>query len=304
MAGINVWENNVIGSLNVWIPDKKEEFGLKRFCCWLLDVISWKEKKKRKQTMIEQQELQEQEQLQQRMDFVNQEIDAYIQKVVKDFQRQNEEIERQNTTCPNCQSNDVVDRILSWCIEWEDTTLTVCHCSDCSNEWLNNENEEGNATCSKCNSWSIVHRIIKNWYIKGWENEREIETVCHCNWCSNEWLKQEKKIDDIEYIIRISDQFIHRLHIIIEDCLYHKYEEDVDPNDSNKLNEKRVQNFRKIIKRYPGFEDLSIESLEYLRWLNLQRYMWSWNPYTYRIGREKVINVLKQLWFKYSFEKE
>ena len=50
--------------------------------------------------MIEQQRLQEQEQLQQRIDFVNQEIDAYIQNVVKDFQRQigGREFEHKNDT--------------------------------------------------------------------------------------------------------------------------------------------------------------------------------------------------------------
>ena len=88
--------------------------------------------------------------------------------------------------------------------------------------------------------------------------------VCHCSDCSNEWVKQEKMEDNAEYIILISKDLAQRLHIIIEDCLRPRYYEDVDPNDENKLNENRVQKFRGIVHKYPGFENLSIESLEYL----------------------------------------
>lgn len=299
MHGINSGKAFVTETVDTWVGGNKKIWFWRR----LLDVISWKEKREREQAAIKQQELQEQEQLQQRMNFVNQEMDAYVQNAIKEIQRQNEEIERQNTTCPNCQGKNVVDHILSWSMESKDTTLNVCHCSDCSNEWLNNKNEENNKTCPKCNGWNVVNRIIKNWYIEGWDKKKwwKIETVCHCDDCSNEWVKQEKKKDDAEYIRLISENLANRLHIIIEDCLYHKYYEDVDPNDENKLNESRVQKFREIIHKYPGFENLSIESLEYLEWLNDISYLGSWNPYKY-VFREKIVYALKQLWFKYKLK--
>lgn len=273
----------------------------------ILNIINWEQKRQEKRLENDRLLAQKKEKLQQRMDLVSQEIDVYIQKVVKAFQRQNEEIERQNTTCPNCQGKEVVNHILSWCIEWKDTTLTVCHCSDCSNEWLSNENEEENATCWKCNSWSIVHRILKNWYIKDWENwiwskrQKEIETVCYCNWCTNERVKQEKKEFDVEYIKRLSHNLAWRLEMVIGECLYHKYDDDIDPNDSGKLNEKRVQNLCEQIEKMPGYKDLSIESLEYLRWLGEQYRNYSYDPYDYRFY-EKTVKVLKQLWFKHWLE--
>ena len=300
MSNINKQWSTVTEAVDTAKQVQPKRFAMvKDFGHKVLNIINWEQKKQEKEKLLAQKN----EELQQRMDLVSQEIDVYVQKVVKAFQRENEEIERQNTTCPNCQGKDVVDHILSWCIEWKDKTLTVCHCSDCSNEWLSNENEEENITCWKCNSWSIVHRILKNWYTKDWEwkKKNELETVCYCNWCTNEWIKQEKKKDDVEYIKQLSGDLAGRLQIVIGECLYHRYEDDIDPNDNSKLNEERVQNLCEEMEKMPGFKDLSIESLEYLKWLEEQSLYSPDDPYDYRFY-EKTVNVLKQLWFKYRLK--
>lgn len=259
--GFTLLPNNIMSNINKpWITitegvDTSKQVQPKRFAVMkdfghkVLNIISWEKKRQEKKLENDRLLAQKQEKLQQRMNLVEQEIDTYIQKATKEFQIQNEEIERRNTTCPNCQGKDVVDHILSWCTEWKGTTLTVCH----------------------------------------------------CNWCSNEWFKKWKKKNDVEYITRLGGDLAGRLQIVIGECLYHKNDEDIDPNDSSKLNKERVQNLCEQIEKMPGFKDLSIESLEYLKWLREQYLDGSCDPYDYRFG-ENTVNVLKQLWFKYWLE--
>lgn len=210
-----------------------------------------RQQEKKKQELERQQELKRQKieaakRFESYKNFVDWETEKYVKQFTSQVEENNREIEKQNTTCPNCKSKNVVTHF-----NWKTGKLSICHCNGCSNEWQKKEKES-----------TYKHDILN------------------------------KKSYIIYLFIRKIEKYIGWEYddILIDD-------EEERKNDSTQAFLKDIDHESKYVK------DLPIEALSYLYSAQKIENYFSSKIYEYRFS-QKIVDVLKYLWFKYWFKEQ
>lgn len=206
--------------------------------------------------------------------FVDWEVKKYIKPFIEEIDERNRFIEEGNKQCPKCESKNIVDRMANtkWSVHWD------MYWSGYSIFW----------TGSSYVNWSV------DW-------ETVTLPVCHCNNCSNEWIKKTTESTAKNDILESHSFNIYFLILSIEKYLEWKYDDNLVYNKKMRK-EKAFQIFLDEIKSYKeALKNFSIETLAYLYYANKIGLYQDDNVYRYRFP-QNVIEILQKLWFKYWFE--
>lgn len=174
----------------------------------------------RERQRIKKQQLEEEKKFKLYKGFVDWELENLASRFRIDIEKYNSLIESRNTTCPNCWSKDVVNRI------WN-TTWSV----------------HGEIHWSWHITWSLFHihgSSHVDWFVD-WKTETL--PVSHCNNCSNEWIQQSKKSTYTSDIIK--REFAPKASVLIWEIeKYLKWEyTDILIDDEKKGKKKHLINF-------------------------------------------------------------
>ena len=278
---------------------------IKRITHDVLYTLSWQKRKEKKQEKLEKEEALKREQdfrrrqeekrrqieadkyFESYKNFVDWEISNYIEQFIPEIEEFNKNIEEKNTTCPNCGSKNVVNRIWNtvWRVHW----------------WV-----DWNVVWKWSIWWNLLFWVYGSSWVRWevhWEINWETETlpISHCNDCSNEWKKENKRSTSIKEILKDKDYIIGVFIWYIEKYLEWEYDDILIDDEKARKEGAAKTFFNEIWDIYTYLKDLSIESLAYLYAAKHTNYYFLRETYEYKLP-DNIVEILKFLWFQYWFE--